>query len=65
MTRTFLPPPEATRCAAAIHRQGWAWDSKQRCLQRKAEGSDLCAKHQQVEAAGQHVVRVSPPREVA
>ncbi len=64
MTRTFLPPAEAKRCMAITYRAGWSFTG-QRCLQRKAKGSDLCAKHQQMEAAGQHVVRVSPPREVA
>ncbi len=65
MTRPFLPPPDEVRCRATVHRDGWTWWTGQRCEQRRAKGSDLCARHREMESKGKRVVRVSPPREVA
>ncbi len=64
MTRPFLPPPNEVRCCAIEYRAGWTWTG-QRCVQRRAGKSDLCAKHRDMEAARQLVVRVSPPKGVA
>lgn len=61
MTATFLPPPEALRCAAIVYRTGWNWFGA-RCPQRHLAGSDLCRRHREMERAGQTVQRVWPRR---
>ncbi|MGE5747309.1 MAG: hypothetical protein ACM33U_08610 [Solirubrobacterales bacterium] len=63
MTQTFLPPPADLRCAAVIYRTGWNWIGS-RCPQRHQAGSDLCKRHAEMQAKGQHVQRVLPPQKV-